>query len=904
MTEDKLQHLKGLAAPPARAEARERALAAAMAAFDAAASDADLAARGSAAAVEVSPIVGLPPTPNPSPRGGGESAAEKISATTPKDASGADRLKLTNNPIVRRPRMQLTRFQYGMAASIAALVVAAPIAMHVMRDAQPRPLAPEGWSPPAEAPRGAASKPRGLDETVAKPASPASVATAPTSSGVPATHDTQRIAGRDAPTIEALRREAAQKQAADAQRREDSKAKAEAGAKPTADVGAVVKTEADKDAKVGNRLPHAAERAAELEATTARKGNRKTEAGGETPQGTVRLDSGRGQEPTAVASPSVTVAAAPPPPAAASPSVAVAPPSAMAPAKPAVPPRAQFMGGAAPSSAAPSRNLVVPDQSGAASRSRHVGEAKIADGHPVGDVLAGQAGGKLHSAPHDQRTATYMPPRPEPAPHQVEENRDQFQGAPDNPVKQVAQEPVSTFSIDVDTASYSFARRALNGGRLPPKDAVRVEEMINYFPYDYTGPETADVPFQPNISVFPAPWNSAHQLVHIGLKGYELKSTERPRANIVLLIDTSGSMAPEDRLPLLKNAFRMLVDELKPDDTVSIVTYAGDTRVALEPTRVADKGRILSAIASLNAGGGTYGEGGIKKAYELAEASFDAKGVNRIVLGTDGDFNIGITNRDELKGYIERKRDKGIYLSIVGVGRGNYNDATMQALAQNGNGAAAYVDTLSEAHKVLVDEASSTLFPIAKDVKIQVEFNPAVVSEYRLIGYETRLLKREDFNNDKVDAGDVGSGHTVTAIYEVTPVTAPPSVDPLRYGGTAASEPQRRVGADTGPREAVAAGELGFFKLRYKLPKEDTSRLLTLAIGPQQTKATIAEAPAEARFSAAVAAFGQLLRGAPYLGSFGYDDVTALAQGARGEDRFGYRAEFLNLVRLAKSAAR
>lgn len=504
--------------------------------------------------------------------------------------------------------------------------------------------------------------------------------------------------------------------------------------------------------------------------------------------------------------------------------------------------------------------------------------------------------------PDGRASALFYPRRDEapPMPPQVEEHRDQFQGAPDNPVKQTAQEPVSTFSLDVDTASYSFMRRALNAGLLPPKDSVRVEELINYFPYDYPRPESADAPFLPTVSVFPAPWNGDHKLVHIGIKGYEIHAAERPHANLVLLIDVSGSMSPQDRLPLLKNSFRMLVDELKPDDTISIVTYASDTRIALEPTKVADKGRILAVIDSLQAGGGTYGQGGIQQAYQLAEANFDARGVNRIVLATDGDFNIGISNRDELKGFIERKREKGIFLSVIGVGRGNYNDAMMQALAQNGNGTAAYVDTLNEARKVLVDEASSTLFPIAKDVKIQVEFNPALVSEYRLVGYETRMLKREDFSNDKVDAGDVGSGHAVTAIYEITPAGAAPSVDALRYGQPAAAE--RRIGGEAPAQQAPSAGEYGFLKLRYKLPKEDTSRLVSLPITPALEKRTIVDASAEARFSTAVAGFGQLLRGSPYLKSFGYDDVIALAGSAKGDDAFGYRAEFINLVRLAKSA--
>ncbi len=472
-----------------------------------------------------------------------------------------------------------------------------------------------------------------------------------------------------------------------------------------------------------------------------------------------------------------------------------------------------------------------------------------------------------------------------------DQNRDKFETTEINPVKQVATDPVSTFSIDVDSASYSFIRRALNEGRLPPKDAVRVEEMINYFPYDYPRPATSEVPFQPTVTVVPAPWNSSHELVHIGIKGYDLTTADRPRANLVFLIDVSGSMASTDKLPLLKNAFRMLVDELQPDDTVGIVTYASGSGIALEPTRIADKSKILAAIDALGAGGSTAGAQGLSDAYRLAEAHFDKEGVNRIILATDGDFNVGVTGKDDLKGFIERKREAGIFLSVLGFGRGNYNDALMQALAQNGNGTAAYVDTLNEARKVLVDEASSTLFTIAKDVKIQVEFNPSQVSEYRLIGYETRALKREDFNNDKVDAGDIGSGHTVTAIYEITPKGVPKQVDDLRYQKPEAA-----------PQPAGQGDELAFLKLRYKLPKEDASKLITVPITAAMEKPGIAEAPEDVRFSVAVAAFGQLLRGAPYLQRYNYDDVLALSQTARGPDTFGYRAEFLNLVRLAKSA--
>ena len=490
------------------------------------------------------------------------------------------------------------------------------------------------------------------------------------------------------------------------------------------------------------------------------------------------------------------------------------------------------------------------------------------------------------------------------APPAIEQNRDQFAGAETNPVRSVATEPVSTFSIDVDTASYSFVRRSLNAGRFPPRDAVRVEEMVNYFPYDYARPDSADAPFRASVQVFPSPWNANNQLVHIGLKGYDLKSAERPRANLVFLVDISGSMAPGDRLPLLKNAFRMLLDNLRPEDTVAIVTYAAGSDVRLQPTKVADKSRIISAIASLNANGSTHGAAGISDAYKVAEANFDKAAVNRVILATDGDWNVGITNRDELKGFVERKRETGIYLSILGVGMDNHNDALMQALAQNGNGAAAYIDTLGEARKVLVDEASSTLFPIAKDVKIQLEFNPARVSEYRLIGYETRMLKREDFNNDKVDAGDVGSGHSVTAIYEITPVGAPLVADALRYQPQPAAQAPARGGRlpEAEPTRAKQE-EIGFLKLRYKLPKEEASRLTEFVVGPEQTKRTLGEASTEARFSTAVAAFGQMLRGAPYVRCMSYDAVIELANASRGDDPFGYRAEFVNLVRLAKATS-
>lgn len=473
--------------------------------------------------------------------------------------------------------------------------------------------------------------------------------------------------------------------------------------------------------------------------------------------------------------------------------------------------------------------------------------------------------------------------------HGQQDGRDRFTEITPNPVKSVGAEPVSTFSIDVDTASYSFVRRAITGGQLPQKNAVRTEELVNYFPYNYPLPKDRAIPFQPTVTLMPSPWNPLNRLLHIAIKGYDVIPERRPRVNLVLLIDTSGSMQPADRLPLLKNSFKMLVETLKPEDTIGIVTYAGNASVALEPTKLAEKGKIIAAIDRLQAGGSTAGADGIAEAYRMAEAAYDKAAVNRIILGTDGDFNVGITDRQELKSFVERKRQNGIFLSILGVGQGNYNDALMQALAQNGNGTAAYIDTLNEARKVLSDEVLSTLFPIAKDVKIQVEFNPAAVAEYRLVGYETRLLRREDFNNDKVDAGEVGSGHSVTAIYELTPVGAPLASDNLRYGQPKAT-PAKAEGN---------AGEAAFVKIRYKLPQEEESRLIETPVRLADLTA-VENASTEVRFSTAVAAYGQLLRGEPYLKKFSYDDVIKLANEARGDDPFGYRAEFVNLVRLTK----
>jgi Ca-activated chloride channel family protein len=468
-------------------------------------------------------------------------------------------------------------------------------------------------------------------------------------------------------------------------------------------------------------------------------------------------------------------------------------------------------------------------------------------------------------------------------PQYREQGRDKFVDIKTNPVKVTAEEPVSTFSIDVDTASYSFVRAALNQNVLPQKDAVRVEEMINYFPYDYEGPADRAEPFKASVTLMPTPWNPDTRLMHVGIKGFALNGQEKPRSNLVFLLDTSGSMEEPNKLPLLRNSLKMLTETLGPEDTVSIVVYAGSAGTVLEPTKVKDKAKILAALDNLSAGGSTAGAEGIRQAYQLAEQTFDKTGINRVILATDGDFNVGITDPEELKSFVERKRETGIFLSVLGFGRGNYNDELMQTLAQNGNGNAAYIDTLSEARKVLVEEASSTLFPIAKDVKIQVEFNPQTVSEYRLIGYETRMLNREDFNNDKVDAGEIGAGHTVTAIYEITPKDSKAAlVDPLRY----------QQGESAG-----GGSEYAFLKMRYKLPNESESKLITQPVTEANAKTS-----QEATFAAAVAAFGQLLRGGQYTKAFTYDDVITLALGSKGPDPFGYRAEFINLVRMAKTA--
>ncbi|MGR9272405.1 vWA domain-containing protein (plasmid) [Rhizobium leguminosarum] len=502
-------------------------------------------------------------------------------------------------------------------------------------------------------------------------------------------------------------------------------------------------------------------------------------------------------------------------------------------------------------------------------------------------------------APQQQLAEPMAAIAPSPAPPaegrvqiQLDPNRERFANAAANPIKSVATDPVSTFSADVDSASYAFVRRSLTGGALPDPQSVRVEEMINYFPYDWPGPDNAAQPFKATVTVMPTPWNHDTELMHVAIKGYDIAPATTPHANLVFLIDVSGSMDEPDKLPLLKSAFRLLVNKLKADDTVSIVSYAGNAGTVLSPTRVAEKSKILSAIDRLEPGGSTGGAEGIEAAYDLAKQAFVKDGVNRVMLATDGDFNVGPSSDDDLKRIIEERRKDGIFLTVLGFGRGNLNDSLMQSLAQNGNGSAAYIDTLAEAQKTLVEEAGSTLFPIASDVKFQVEFNPERIVEYRLIGYETRALKREDFNNDRVDAGDIGSGHSVTAIYEITPKGSPAVMnDDLRYG---AANNAPAENADT-----ARQGELAFVKMRYKRPGEDKSALVTTPVNDSNTVAAVDAAPQDVCFSVAVAAFGQKLSRIAAVDSYSYQAIADLAAASRGADTFGYRSDFLSLVRLA-----
>jgi Ca-activated chloride channel family protein len=526
---------------------------------------------------------------------------------------------------------------------------------------------------------------------------------------------------------------------------------------------------------------------------------------------------------------------------------------------------------------------------------------------PVQDMLAAEVGatavggalgqGMAHRQAERKRS---MPVRasspkqlemlraPLPAAPPVEE-REAYAQLEENVSSSVKDAPLSTFSVDVDTASYSNVRRFLQDGTLPPKEAVRVEELINYFHYTYPAP-LADEPFTTYAEVGACPWNGDAKLVHLGIKARDMEEAAVPPRNLVFLVDVSGSRQSADKLPLLKSGLSMLTERLRPQDRVSIVVYAGASGVALAPTPGSDRASILEALSRLEAGGSTNGGQGIELAYHVAEQHFRKGAINRVILATDGDFNVGVTSEGALVDLIAQKRKTGVYLTVLGFGRGNLQDARMEQLADKGNGNYAYIDSLAEAQKVLVREAGSMLVTVAKDVKLQVEWNPAEVESYRLIGYENRALAARDFNDDKKDAGEIGAGHTVTALYEVVPRkrTSGPQgeVDALRYQ------------ADRAPTAAATSGELLTLKVRYKAPESDVSELLTRTLDARE--ATSATPTSTFRFSAAVAGFGLLLRDSPHVHGLTLGAVRALARGAMERDEHGDRAQFLELVRAAE----
>ncbi len=491
---------------------------------------------------------------------------------------------------------------------------------------------------------------------------------------------------------------------------------------------------------------------------------------------------------------------------------------------------------------------------------------------------ADNRGFKLYGGVRAEAGRAYVPPVyvPQPA------DRERYDGKEVSPVRVARNEPVSTFSVDVDTGAYANTRRFLTAGQMPPSDAVRTEELLNYFRYAYPAPAAKGTPFTVSTDMMVSPWNPDTRLLRVGLRGYDLPRSQRPPANLVFLVDVSGSMSSADKLPLVKTALAGLAGELRPQDRVSIVVYAGAAGLVLEPTN--DPRAIRAALDRLSAGGSTAGGAGLQLAYSIARGSFIDGGVNRIILATDGDFNVGVSDNKALIKMVEKERDSGITLTTLGFGEGNYNEALMEQVADHGNGNYAYIDSAIEARKVLGDEMGSTLFTIAKDVKIQVEFNPAAVSQYRLIGYENRALREEDFDNDRVDAGDIGAGHQVTAIYEIVPAGMKGWIAPRRYDG-AAPEPVR----------AAPGGELAFVKLRYKLPDGATSRLIERPI-PASMMFTRQAPSREFAFAAAVAAFGQKLRGDPLIKGYSYPQIVALA--GRQDDY--YRQEFVRLVGVAQ----
>jgi len=469
----------------------------------------------------------------------------------------------------------------------------------------------------------------------------------------------------------------------------------------------------------------------------------------------------------------------------------------------------------------------------------------------------------------------------------AEFNTEEYRKIDDNEFKPTEKNPLSTFSIDVDKASYSNVRRFITQGHLPPADAVRVEEMVNYFSYNYPQPKGND-PFSINTQYITCPWNSRHSLVHIGIQGLEVKADHMPSNNLVFLLDVSGSMASADKLPLLKSGLRLLVDQLRPQDRVAIVVYAGAAGVVLPPTTGTQKEIILAALDNLQAGGSTAGGEGILLAYNTARAHFMKEGNNRVILATDGDFNVGTSSDGELVRLIEKQREDGIFLTVLGFGTGNYKDSKMEQLADKGNGNYAYIDNIMEAKKTLVKEMGGTLLTIAKDVKIQVEFNPAKVKAYRLVGYENRVLNNEDFNDDRKDAGELGSGHTVTAIYEIIPANSNEllaTVDSLRY-------------QKNGYTSRSMGNELMTIKFRYKQPTDSNSKLITGVVYDKRQE--FDKANEDVKFSAAVAEFGMLLRDSKFKGNSNYAEILSLAKASKGKDEEGYRAEFIRLVEMAE----
>ncbi|MCB6182103.1 VWA domain-containing protein [Leeia sp. TBRC 13508] len=473
------------------------------------------------------------------------------------------------------------------------------------------------------------------------------------------------------------------------------------------------------------------------------------------------------------------------------------------------------------------------------------------------------------------------------------ENTEKYQHQEKHGVMRVQDQPVSTFSIDVDTGAYSNVRRFIQQGELPPADAVRVEEMVNYFPYQYALPAATSkeqfVPFGVQTEIAPAPWNAKHQLLKIGIKASDVAKETMPPVNLVFLVDVSGSMESPDKLPLLKKALKLLTHQLRPQDSISLVTYASGTKVVLRPGHT--PAEVNQAIDELVAGGGTNGASGIDLAYSLAESAFKKEGINRIVLATDGDFNVGVTRFETLKDKVAEKRKSGISLTTLGFGQGNYNDQLMEQLADAGDGQYAYIDNLNEAQKVLVDQFTSSMVVVAKDVKLQLEFNPSVVKEYRQIGFENRALKAEDFKNDQVDAGEIGAGHTVTALYEITLAEEAGDLPEYRYDAN-------KKGATT--NRAQTPNELAYLKLRYKLPQASTSKEVSLPITRASMKSA-SSASTDFQFAAAVAAFGDYLGNqGKYLNQMTLTDIEQLANRSKGADPFGYRAEFVRLVHLSK----